>query len=152
MFYERVIEIIVFLLTELKESKQLSEVDLQKLTKLGYTQNEINTAFSWVYSKVHSGEKIFSGSGTTARSHRILHEVEKNVIEPEAFGYLIQLRELGLVNDTDFEVIIDRIMASGYMKVNKEDVKYFLAGFLLDIEDADNKNNHIMLNINDTIN
>jgi uncharacterized protein Smg (DUF494 family) len=152
MFYERVIEIIVYLLTELKGSKQLSEVDVQKLTKLGYTQNEINTAFSWVYSKIHSGEKIFSDSKATARSHRMLHEVEKNVIEPEAFGYLIQLRELGMVSDMDLEVVIDRIMASGYMKVNKEDIKYFLAGFLLDIEDAENKNKHIMLNINDTIN
>lgn len=152
MFYERVIEIIVYLLTELKGSKQLSEVDVQKLTKLGYTQNEINTAFSWVYSKIHSGEKIFSDSKAAARSHRMLHEVEKNVIEPEAFGYLIQLRELGMVSDMDLEVVIDRIMASGYMKVNKEDIKYFLAGFLLDIEDAENKNKHIMLNINDTIN
>lgn len=152
MFYERVIEIIVYLLTELKGSKQLSEVDVQKLTKLGYTQNEINTAFSWVYSKIHSGEKIFSGTGTAARSHRILHEVEKNVIEPEAYGYLIQLRELGMISEMDLETVIDRIMASGYMKVNKDDIKFFLAGYLLDIEDNENKNKHIMLNINDTIN
>jgi len=152
MFYERVIEIIVYLLTELKGSKQLSEVDVQKLTKLGYTQNEINTAFSWVYSKIHSGEKIFSDSGTAARSHRMLHEVEKNVIEPEAYGYLIQLRELGLISEMDLETVIDKIMASGYMKVNKDDIKFFLAGYLLDIEDAENKNKHIMLNINDTVN
>lgn len=152
MFYERVIEIIVYLLTELKGSKQLSEVDVHKLTKLGYTQNEINTAFSWVYSKIHSGEKIFSGSGAEASSHRMLHEVEKNVIEPEAYGYLIQLRELGMVSDMDLETVIDRIMASGYMKVNKDDIKFFLAGYLLDIEDAENKNKNIMLNINDTIN
>lgn len=152
MFYERVIEIIVYLLTELKGSKQLSEVDVQKLTKLGYTQNEINTAFSWVYSKIHSGEKIFSGSGTASRSHRMLHEVEKNVIEPDAYGYLIQLRELGMISEMDLETVIDRIMASGYMNVNKDDMKYFLAGYLLNTEDAENKNKHIMLNKNDTIN
>ena len=152
MFYERVIEIIVYLLTEMRENKQLSEVDVQKLAKLGYTQNEINTAFSWVYSKIHSGEKIFADEGPVPRSHRMLHEVEKNVIEPEAFGYLIQSRELGMITDMDIENIIDRIMGSGYMKVSEEDIKYFLAAYLLDIEDTSNKNKHILLNMNDTIN
>jgi len=152
MFYERVIEIIVYLLTEMKENKQLSEVDVQRLTRLGYTQNEINTAFSWVYSKIHSGEKIFSDDTLEPRSHRMLHEVEKNVLEPEAFGYLIQSRELGLISDMDIENILDRIMGSGYMKVTEEDIKYFLAAYLLDIEDASNKNKHILLNMNDTVN
>jgi uncharacterized protein Smg (DUF494 family) len=152
MFYERVIEIIVYLLAEMKDSKKLSEVDVQKLTKLGYTQNEINTAFSWVYSKIHSGEKIFADETLEPRSHRMLHEVEKNVIEPEAFGYLIQSRELGMISDMDIENIIDRIMASGYMKVTEDDVKYFLAAYLLDIEEAANKSKHINLNLNDTIN
>ena len=82
----------------------------------------------------------------------MLHEVEKNVIEPEAFGYLIQSRELGMITDMDIENIIDRIMGSGYMKVSEEDIKYFLAAYLLDIEDTSNKNKHILLNMNDTIN
>jgi uncharacterized protein Smg (DUF494 family) len=59
MLYEKIIEIIVYLLSELKANKQLTEVDMHKLENLGYTPNEINTAFSWVYSKIYAGEKIF---------------------------------------------------------------------------------------------
>ena len=112
MLYEKIIEIIVFLLGELKKNKQLAEIDLENLSSLGYTQNEINTAFGWIYSKIYAGEKIFNEDTIKSRSFRMLHDVEKNVIAPEAYGYLIQLKELGLITDMDIEVIIDKIMLS----------------------------------------
>ncbi len=151
MFYERVIEIIVFLLAEMKSNKELNETEVQKLTKLGYTQSEINTAFSWIYSKFNSKEKVFKKDESSSRSHRFLHEIEKNVISNEGHGYLIQLRELGMINDLDIEVIIERIMSSGYMKASKEDVKSFLAGYLLDLDETSDSR-HMMINSNDTIN
>ena len=151
MFYERVIEIIVFLLAEMKGNKELNEVDLQRLTKLGYTQSEINTAFSWIYSKFNAKEKVINREDSPSGSHRFLHEIEKNVISTEGYGYLIQLRELGMINDLDIEVIIERIMSSGYMKASKDDVKYFLAGYLLDLDETSGSR-HMMINSNDTIN
>lgn len=152
MFYEKVIEIIVLLLVELNSNKQLEEVDVQKLTRLGYTQNEINTAFSWIYSKIHAGEKVFVNPSTGKRSHRILHEVEKKVISPEAFGFVIQLRELGLLNDIEIEDLIDKIMASGYLRVNLDDMKAIAAGYLLDADELTSSVRRIILNTNDTIN
>ncbi|MGA2669719.1 MAG: DUF494 family protein [Ignavibacteria bacterium] len=152
MFYEKIIEIIVYLLGELKNNKQLGEIDIKNLAKLGYTQNEINTAFSWVYSKIYSGEKIFSDEKAISHSHRFLHEVENSIIEPEAYGYLIQLHELGLLNDMDIEAIIDKVMISGYNRVSLDDMKTFIAGFLLDSEDVNNPSRRFTLNDNDTIN
>lgn len=152
MYYNRIIEIIVFLLRELQDNKQLSDVDFDALSKLGYTQNEINTAFGWIYSKMYTGEKVFAADRTISQSHRVLHEVEKNVITPEAQGYLIQLKELGLLSDMDVEVIIDKIMVSGFSKINLDEIKAFIASYLLDLEDMTNTNRRVMLNTNDTIN
>ncbi len=152
MFYERVIEIIVFLLGELRTNKEIGEADVQKLTRLGYSQKEINTAFGWIYSKFHKSDKIFTSEGGQKRSHRVLHEVEKNAISAEAFGYLIQLRELNLLTDMDIEELIDRIMASGFIKMTVDDMKVFAAGYLLDTEEMNDTNKRIMLNSNDTIN
>ncbi len=151
MFYERVIEIIVFLLAEMKSNKELNEVDVHRLTKLGYTQSEINTAFSWIYSKFNPMEKALRRVEQQPRSHRFLHEIEKNVISTEGYGYLIQLRELGMINDLDIEAIIERVMSSGYFKASKDDIKYFLAGYLLDLDETSGSR-HIMINSNDTIN
>ena len=152
MLYEKIIEIIVYLLSEMKKNKQLGEIEVEQLSNLGYTQNEINTAFSWIYSKIYAGEKIFTDETVKSRSFRVLHDVEKNVITPEANGYLIQLRELGLITDMDIETIIDKIMLSAYNKVEVEDMKSYIAAYLLDLDDMNNSNRRIALNTNDTIN
>jgi uncharacterized protein Smg (DUF494 family) len=152
MYYNRIIEIIVYLLNELQDNKQLSDVDFDALSKLGYTQNEINTAFGWIYSKMYLGEKVFTTDKSVTQSHRVLHEVEKNIISPESQGYLIQLKELGLLSDMDIEVIIDKIMVSGFPKISLDEIKAFIASYLLDLEDMTNTNRRIMLNTNDTIN
>lgn len=152
MLYEKIIEIIVYLLAEMKEHKQIGEADMENLSRLGYTQNEINTAFSWIYTKIYAGEKIFSDEKSVSRSHRVLHNAEAFIISAEAHGYLIQLRELGLISDMDTEVIIDKIMLSGYTNVELEDMKIIIAGYLLDTEDMNNNNRRIMLNANDTVN
>ena len=152
MLYEKVLEIIVFLLAELKMNKQLSDVDLNQLEKLGYTQNEINTAFSWIYSKIYTGDKIFADEDKIANSSRFLHEVEQNVITPEAYGYLIQLKELGLLNNLDIDLIIDKLMVTSYNKVEINEMKFMIASYLLDIDDMNNTNSRMMINTNDTIN
>ena len=152
MIYEKVLEIIVFLLTELKRNKQLSEVDLKLLEKQGYTQNEINTAFSWIYSKIYTGDKIFVEEDNNTKSNRFLHEVEQNAISSEAYGYLIQLKELSLLNNMDMDLIIDKLMVTSYNKVDVEDMKYMVAAYLLDIDDMNNTNSRMMINTNDTIN
>lgn len=152
MLYEKIIEIIVYLLGELKKNKQLGDIELENLSHLGYTQNEINTAFSWIYTKIYAGEKIFNDETASNRSFRMLHDVEKNVITPEAYGYLIQLRELGVITDLDIEVIIDKIMLSSFNKIDVEDIKGYIAAYLLDIDDMNNSNRRIGLNTNDTIN
>jgi len=152
MLYEKIIEIIVYLLGELKKNKQLGDIELENLSHLGYTQNEINTAFSWIYTKIYAGDKIFNDEKARSKSFRMLHDVEKNVVTPEAYGYLIQLRELGVITDMDMEVIIDKIMLSSYNKIDVEDIKGYIAAYLLDIDDMNNSNRRIGLNTNDTIN
>ena len=101
---------------------------------------------------MYSGEKIFIGDKSSSHSHRVLHNAERFIITPESHGYLIQLRELGLISDMDMEVIIDKIMLSGYTNVELQDMKIIIAGYLLDTEDMNNNNRRIMLNANDTVN
>lgn len=151
MLYEKIIEIIVHLLSELKNNKQLAEVDMENLENLGYTQNEINTAFSWVYSKIYAGEKIFLDPKLDTRSQRFLHDAEQNIVTPEAFGYLIQLKELSLINNMDIDLILDKIMVSSYNNVSKEDMKSIIASYLLDLDEMNDTNSRIMINITDTI-
>lgn len=149
--HERIVEIILFLVNELKSNKQLSDVDVSLLTENGYTQTEISTAFSWLFERLSVGQQLIPGGQDTQLSHRVLHDAEKMVITSEAYGYLIQCRQLGLLSNTDIETIIERIMAAGFSTVGVPEMKSFVAGMLMDNDIPPGTNGRISLSSDDTI-
>lgn len=107
-------EIIVYLVNEMR-SRQMSttnamfETMSHKLAKNGYTENEINLAVTWVLEKMEidaDGIAHFP----SLRSYRLLNEFEKLAISPGAYGYLIQLRELDLIDEMELEQVIERAL------------------------------------------
>jgi uncharacterized protein Smg (DUF494 family) len=148
---ERIVEIILFLVNELKSNKQLNDVDVSLLTENGYTQSEISTAFSWLFERMPLGQELVAKEQDTRFSHRVLHEAEKMVIAPEGFGYLLQCRQLGLLSNADIETIIERIMGAGFSSAGVPEMKSFVAGMLLDGDGQSGMGGRISLNSDDTI-
>ena len=149
--YERVIEIIMFLVSELKSSKQLSDIDVSLLSKNGYTQSEISTAFSWLFERMNVGQTVVDGSEGKDSSYRVLHTVEQMVISTEAYGYLLQCRQLGLITNSDVEIIIERVMAAGFSNIGLPEMKSFVAGMLFDVDGHHGTGGRVSLGSNDTI-
>lgn len=149
--YERVVEIIMFLVNELQSNKQLGDVDISVLAKNGYTQSEISTAFSWLFERMNVGQTMVDEGEANDASHRILHDVEKMVIGPEAFGYLLQARQFKVLANRDVETIIERVMAAGFSKVGVPEMKSFIAGMLFDTDSQHGAGGRISWNNNDTI-
>jgi uncharacterized protein Smg (DUF494 family) len=150
---EKIVEIILYLITGLKENSPIEETVIEELLQKGYTQTEISTAFSWLYDKVKIGETVLYGKqNISGRSHRVFHEAEKLIFSPEAQGYLIQCYELCLIDELQMEYIIDRAIFSGLGKVGIEEVKSLVLFTLFDIDDSDNLGSRVMINPKDTIN
>ena len=133
---ERIIEIIVYLLGEFKQSPNPGEyTDLSKeLLSRGYTENEINLAFSWVFN--HMQPKGDSSEEFTYEqdSVRVLHDLEKLVISPEAYGYLLQLWHLGMIKEYEMEDVIERVLSLGNNLVSLEDIKSMAATLIFNQE------------------
>ena len=137
---ERIVEIIIYLLEEIRH--QQSDENYHELSdeliSRGYTENEINFAFSWVFNHLHT-----SNSGSVEQfeysenSNRVLHDVERLIISPEAYGYLLQLKYLGLISDYELENIVERVLSIGSSSVSLEDIKALTASMLLG---SDSKN------------
>jgi Smg protein len=129
---EKVVELLVYLMSEIGENNQLSDIDLADLKDQGYTQSEIGAAFSWLYEHLQRqhGERMPMRRKSSRGSFRVLHEAEKYVISTEAQGYLIQLKELGLLSDKDFESVLERAMLSGYEKVSIAELRSVVASIL----------------------
>jgi uncharacterized protein Smg (DUF494 family) len=150
---EKIVEILVYLIGELRNNIPINDIDLSVLSKKGYSTTEISTAFNWLYEKISDGENIITDTAPSSpHSHRVLHDVERAVINAEAYGYMIQLRELGLINDMDIEVLIDRIMMSGYVSIELTEVKTMVAQLMAEGDDSFNTGSRTMLGGKDTIN
>ena len=85
------------------------------------------------------------------REGRRIHVTERAVITPEAHGYLIQLRELGLLDDMEVETAIDRIMMAGFGQVGMQEMKSVIASIMFDYDDSNRIGSRLMLNSKDTI-
>jgi len=150
---EKIVEILAYLIGELRNNIPINDIDLTVLSKKGYSTTEISTAFNWLYEKISDGENIITDTASTSpHSHRVLHEAERSVINAEAYGYLIQLRELGLITDMDIEVLIDRIMMSGYATIDVNEIKSMVAQLMAESDDSFNTGSRTMLGGKDAIN
>ena len=145
---ERIVEIILYLVSELRSNKRLTDVDVSSLTRDGYTQSEISSAFSWLFERLSLGKSMTDVISGAITSHRMLNDTEKMVVESQAYGYLIQCQQLGLLNNIDVETIIERIMMTGFTTIGLPEMKSFVAGYLFDMEGS---NGQVSLGMNDTI-
>ncbi len=149
---EKVVEILMYLMSEMQDSKNLSDVDMSELVNRGYTQSEISAAFSWLTDNMQSVNDGGPRSiHATVGSHRVFHEAEKLVLSTEARGYVIHLRELGLLTDGDVETTIERAMMSGYEKLSVAEVRS-IVGSVLFAKSQISDSNRAMLSSEDTVN
>ena len=149
---EKIIEIIVYLVNEMRNNKALGDIDVKILEEGGYTQAEISSAFGWLFDKLAASDQMVPHvERQVEHSYRILHDVEKMVIAPEAQGYLIQLRELGILSDAMLETVIDRAMMSGYTRIGLEETRMIVASLVFEKEDLKKIGNRLISPSSDTI-
>lgn len=132
---ERVVEILVYIMSEIRGSRQVTtklEMLSRDLLQRGYTENEISSAFSWLFDRYRADfEELIRNSGPTLEnSFRILHDLERMVITPAAHGYLLQLRALGILDDAEIEQIIERAMMMGGSRIDENEIKSLIASTL----------------------
>jgi uncharacterized protein Smg (DUF494 family) len=148
--HERIVKILIYVLNEARRTnKPIGEIDLAPLERKGFSTAEISTAFSWLFDRLRSGGDVRSTLGETgAASFRILHPMEQYVLTPEAFGYLLQLKELEILDEVEFETVIERTLMSGFERLGVDDIQDIIASVLFEKEDTAGK---MMFDSNDTV-
>lgn len=136
---ERIIEIIIFLLEQFQQKPDKdSRTDLSKdLVSRGYTDHEINLAFSWVTN--HLQTRTMENAGDYVNADPVEDvDLEKLIITPEAYGYLIQVYHLGMLKEYDIEDVIDRALSVGSNHITLDDVKKVTASIMFNSEPGSN--------------
>jgi uncharacterized protein Smg (DUF494 family) len=151
--YERIIEIIVFVISELKQNKNISDIDINKLQSLGYSSSEISTALSWLVDRVEITDKFFQDTvASDAGSFRVLHDAERDLFTLEAWGEMIQLHNLGILTNENIENLIERAAMLGMHQIDTTQLKLYVANSIFNAQSSEMNGSRIILHGNDSIN
>jgi uncharacterized protein Smg (DUF494 family) len=137
MVQDRILEIVVYLmnrLTDHQESVGSFDEMSADLRSMGFTDSEISSAYSWLLKHFEDYPESFSFSDKQAgsRSVRILSDPEKKIISPDAYGYLVQLRQLNLISAEQLEMILDRCSLYMNEPIDLNEMKLFASAALFD--------------------
>lgn len=145
---ERVIEILVYLISELQSSKdeeQNIEVLSQDLITQGYSQKEINFALNFLFERKDNFAEEFDFSTEFSQSYfRLLNPQEKFLITTEAHGLLLQLRQSNLITDAEFELILEKVLLAGLHRIDQEEMKNIVENIIFN-NDSHQKDGYFYL-------
>jgi uncharacterized protein Smg (DUF494 family) len=136
---ERVVEILVYIMNEMQgepAAAQHLEILSRDLLQRGYTENEISSAFSWLYERYQNEkqELVRHIGPALPGTFRVLHDLERLVISPAGYGYLLQLKHLGILDDIEIEQVIERAMMAGATRLPEAAIKSLAASALFKLD------------------
>ncbi|MBN2000066.1 DUF494 family protein [candidate division KSB1 bacterium] len=137
----RVLEILTYVMQELRETP-LEDIDLQLvvdiLSEQGFSDEDISVAMSWLMNDYDRAVQVTSGHppGIPRPLWRMLSDSERSAISPNAFSYLIKLRELELLSDDMMENIIEKAVNLPSLYVDVEQMQDLIAAVVLDFENS----------------
>lgn len=138
----KILEIVVYLIDHIRENQgQLSDMDdvSSDLRSMGYTDNEISSAYCWVMDRYGTSDQVyFSEFPDEHNSLRVLTGSERYQFSADAQGFLFRILNLGLIDDEQLEMILDRGTMLGPKPVNLEQIKLIASSFVFsDAADID---------------
>jgi uncharacterized protein Smg (DUF494 family) len=109
---DRILEIVVFMIDNLG-GEQMPPADivdlLATLETMGYSEGEISTAYFWFLERFNNGpEHYYSKFPERQLANRVLTEAERARFSTEAYGFLIKLLGMAIVDNEQFESVLDR--------------------------------------------
>ena len=151
--YERIIEIIVLVLSELIQNKKITDISIDELTSRGYTDEEITTAFGWLVERLEKSKNFIKLiQSHTDYSFRILSEEETNLFSKEAWGEVLNLHNLGILSNNNIETLIDWAAMIGIEDMTREQLKDYLAFHIFKFQNANKYGNKFVQIGNQSIN
>lgn len=139
---ERVMEIVFYIVDAMQSNvnetifgrfEKLSE----KLIEQGYTENEINSAITWLVEKIPENENHVE-QPSLRQPDRPWFNFEKPTFTPAAYNFLIQLKELDIIGDSEIEQMIAHAFIKGKKGISISEIKALVANLIFNQDDAMN--------------
>lgn len=123
---ERVLAIVSFIAQYFLDDRDvMTESDLfEELLSVGFEAEEIDAAFCWMENQTLSPPTSEGVSlSPPVQSHRVFSTEERRAIAPEARGFLVRLRAMGILDDELQEEIIEKALHMADDEVSRKEIK-----------------------------
>jgi len=149
----KVVEVLAKILDGLNKKYSLEDVSKNLTSENKFDKQTVSAAFSLVYDKIVENriEKNLD-SKEPSKNIRILSEVEFDVIGVEYYNYLIHLQNIGLIDASDFEILLEQILLFPTNKITLEDINWMILVSLVDYDSKMLPGSRATLFSSDTIN
>lgn len=133
---DKVIEILIHLLGHLKDhdmdAESLNEFSDGLVTR-GYDEREVIEAIQWFLDKLNSRTVLSTDiMEQQTNAVRVLHEYERMNIAPSTFGYLLRLKNLGVVTGAQMERILDYFLIAGHREQHESEINEIVAEIIFE--------------------
>ena len=125
---ENVVDIILSIYRRLIAGENLKELTPDDFST--FKKSEFIAAYSYVLEKSEANE------GKTPMVPRILHLAERMVLTTEAYGFLLELNKLNVLNAADLEQLIEKTMINSTSRVSLEMMKAMVANHLFQFKNS----------------
>ena len=113
----------------------------------------IAAAYSWIYEKLlrefYQKKELKTN---TSKSVRILSEDEISSIGLQNYDYILHFYNIGLINNNEFDMIIDQIKLFPEESRSVENLNMLILSVFLDLDDISTPGSRYLLYSSDTIN
>jgi uncharacterized protein Smg (DUF494 family) len=107
------------------------------LTSRDYESKDLCAAFELIVQLLEPvAEESFQPDLPQSRN-RVLNHQERTNLTPQAYGYLLRLKENGSLNDEHLEIILERAGAQGARRLDLQDIEDLASWVLFGSEPED---------------
>ncbi|MFC2135734.1 DUF494 family protein [Bacteroidota bacterium] len=149
----KIVEVLAKILDGLNKDHSLDEVNKSLSKNSEFDQQTVSAAFSLIYDKVLSN-KVAKRKRERKKSvkFRLLTEEEQSVLGIDNYNYLIHLSNVGLLDNSDFEMVLEQAMMFPDDTITRDDINWIIIISLIDFNVDILPGSRILLYSSDTIN
>lgn len=122
-----ILELLLYLFENNKDgtSLQLTEDGLvNELKEAGFNLEEIDRAFGWLDGLAKSSEAAEQSNRAGTDCFRVLSGDEQTKINPECWGFLLYLEQIGILDAATREIVIDRLVVFDREQIDLPQIKW----------------------------
>lgn len=130
---DRLLDIVVQIMAHIRDTQGQVETfdDISAdLRSQGFTDSEISYAYSWVIDHIQSEVQPLVEMMQPGDSIRVLSLKERQHFSSEAFGYLLQLQFLGILGESEMEMILERGCVVGAAPIDMQQIKLIVGAVI----------------------